>query len=65
MGIRENPAAPRDSAVRARTRRTGWWLAAVIAALFVGAACYIVFNGHKSRTVLHSQCVFAAGPATA
>ena len=50
---------PRDPAVRAKMRKTAWWLGLVIAALFAGAACYIVFNGHKSRTVLHSETSFA------
>ncbi len=56
---------PRSPSVRSRVRRTGWILAAVMAALFAGAACYIVFNGHKSRTVLHSQYVRATAPVAA
>ena len=56
---------PRDPAVRAKMRRTAWCLAAVIAALFAGAACYIVFNGHKSHTVLHSENSGAAARTAA
>jgi hypothetical protein len=46
-GIAENLAR--------RMRTTGWTLLAVIVALFLGAACFILKNGHKSRTVLHSE----------
>lgn len=57
--------APQQPEIRARMRRTAWILAAVMAALFAGAACYIVFNGHKSRTVLHSRNVCATAPVAA
>lgn len=55
MARSERPTDPSDPLVRTRLRRTAWWLAAVIAALFLGGACFILFNGHKSRTVLHSE----------
>ena len=38
-----------------RLKSTGWILAIVIAVLFAASACFIAFNGHKSRTVLHSD----------
>ena len=40
---------------RRRVRRTGWIIAVVIAALSIGSAWYMMKNGRKSRTVLHSE----------
>jgi hypothetical protein len=48
-------AMERAPELRRRLRRTAWIIAAVIATLGVGAACFIAKNGWKSRTVLHSR----------
>jgi hypothetical protein len=44
-----------NAAIQHRVRVTAWALVAVIVALTIGAACFIAKNGHKSRTVLHSE----------
>ena len=51
---------PSDPEVRRRLRRTAWTLVAVMAALALGAACFIAKYGRKSRTVLHSELPAAA-----
>jgi hypothetical protein len=51
---------PNDPEVRRRLRRTAWTLVAVMAALALGAACFIAKYGRKSHTVLHSEFPAAA-----
>jgi hypothetical protein len=46
---------PDDAGIRRRLRATGWILFAVMIGLAVFAAWFIVLNGRKSRTVLHSE----------
>lgn len=53
--VEETAGETRSAELRRKVRRTGWIIAAVIAFLGVGAACFIAKNGRKSRTVLHSQ----------
>ena len=53
---------PNDPEIRRRLRRTAWTLVAVMAALAIGAACFIAANGRKSRTVLHSEFAAAGRP---
>jgi len=59
--VEETVGEERSPELRRRLRRTAWVIAAVIAFLGVGAACFIAQNGRKSRTVLHSQ--FSSGGA--
>jgi hypothetical protein len=51
---------PNDPEIRRRLRRTLWTLVAVMAALALGAACFIARYGRKSHTVLHSGLSAAA-----
>jgi hypothetical protein len=63
--VTRNPRQdPDDPAVRRRLRRTAWTLVAVMAALAAGSACFIALEGHKSRTVLHSERMAADRPST-
>lgn len=53
--VEEAGGIERAPGLRKRLRRTAWVIVVVIAALGIGAACYIAKNGWKSRTVLHSR----------